>query len=491
MSKQKKKKQINNLSPENYIRQRARNLPLYKCWINDDWNTSGIATIFVSRKHVSENITLGFYLADLKCLGVKETFFQYNITEELLLHKLEASREHDLNYVEISYELAHNIIFASIEYAGEYGFDPASDFTRITQYLLEEDSDDIPLIDIHCGDENGQPLYINTGNDTPAREKQVLARLQQTAGHGNYHFFSGAENDYDDEGDDYDDDDDDGEENDDAENDDDNDDNDSVYDKIRDSLSELDEDELKKNFLDAATLFDRGADNPGKQQHEAFIYMSIMADIIINNIADGNKVAEYISGFEKYFDVEFVGMFDLPNSFFRGLQCDDIEKLRNAYWKFVEKIDHGNVEKPLKKLRKLTGDIPAIYYWTSLYLSKDEYDAKIDEYVQQYPDYFLFKMLQYSRDNIIDDRFKTLLQNVNEPVTDIEIGEFFNRYALCRFMYNEEPDIEELIAFEDIVRRYQDSIIFITETLVNTLLTKIKLAKQYYGASTDEQQENL
>jgi hypothetical protein len=467
MSKQKKNKQVINLSPENYIRQRARNLPIYKCWINDSWYSSRLATIFVCRRHVSGNITLGFYLVDLKCLGVKDTFYQYNIAEELFLQKVEESKQHDLNYIEISYELAHNIIYTAIEYAEEYGFDPVPDFTRITQYILEEDSDDIPVIEVHCGDENGQPLYVNTGHDTPAKERQVLAQLEKTAGHENYHFILKADLDkYEDSEED---------------NDNDDEDEDSLYDKVKYYLSELNEDELKEKFLDAAALLEKEKDNPDKQQKsEIFTYLSIISDIIIGNIADKNKVSKYTSEFEKCFDAEFVRMFDLPNSFFTGLQCDDIEKLRNAYSKFVEKIDLGNVEKPLKTLRKLTGDIPAIYYWTLLYLPEDEYRAKVDEYVQRYPDFFLFKMLQYSRNDIIDDRFKTLLQNLNEPVTDIEFGEFFNRYALCRFMYNEKPDIDELIAFEDIARRYQDSNIFIANTLVTTLLTKIRLAKQYY-----------
>jgi hypothetical protein len=486
MSKQKKNKQVINLSPENYIRQRARNLPIYKCWINDSWRSSGVATIFVCRKHVSENVTVGFYWVDLKCLGVKDSFYQYNMPEELFLQKIEGNKDYDLNYIEVSYELAHNIIYAAIEYAEEYGFDPVSDFTRVTQYILEEDSDDIPLIDIHCGDENGQPLYINVGHDTPAREKQILARLEKTAGHDNYHFISEAGmNKYEnlEDNDDYYEEDDDDEDYDDYEEEDD-DNNSSLYDQIRASLNELDEDELKKEFENTAAILNKEKNDP--EQHKAFIYLSIMADVIVSNIADENKVSEYISEFEKYFDVEFVGMFDLPNSFFRGLQCDNIEKLRTAYSEFAEKIDTDNVEKPLKKLSKITGDIPAIHYWRLLNLPEDEYDAKIDEYAQQYPDYFLFKMLKYSRDEIIDDRFKTLLKNMNEPVTDIELGSFFNRYALCRFMYNEEPDIDELIAFEDIARRYQDSNIFITNTLMTTLLLKIRLAKQYYGLLEDE-----
>ena len=31
------------LSPENYIRQRARNLPIFKCFVNEGWDEEGLA----------------------------------------------------------------------------------------------------------------------------------------------------------------------------------------------------------------------------------------------------------------------------------------------------------------------------------------------------------------------------------------------------------------------------------------------------------------
>ena len=37
MAKKKKGKVIQMLSPENYIKQRARTLPIYECRINSDW----------------------------------------------------------------------------------------------------------------------------------------------------------------------------------------------------------------------------------------------------------------------------------------------------------------------------------------------------------------------------------------------------------------------------------------------------------------------
>jgi hypothetical protein len=49
MAKKGKGKIIQMLSPENYIRQKARTLPLYECWINAEWNEGKMATLIVAQ----------------------------------------------------------------------------------------------------------------------------------------------------------------------------------------------------------------------------------------------------------------------------------------------------------------------------------------------------------------------------------------------------------------------------------------------------------
>ncbi|MFH1936924.1 MAG: hypothetical protein ABIK52_05120, partial [Bacteroidota bacterium] len=66
------------LSPEKYIRTRARTLPVGSCYINDNWRESGYATILVTRIHINGNVTHGAYMVDLYCLGVKDSFWKFN-----------------------------------------------------------------------------------------------------------------------------------------------------------------------------------------------------------------------------------------------------------------------------------------------------------------------------------------------------------------------------------------------------------------------------
>jgi len=182
-----KKQNPQILSPENYIRQRARSLPIFKCLVNEGWEEGGLSQVTIARSHINGNITYCSYLVDLHCLGVKDTFYDFNITEEQFDEMRDRmSQGYDL--VEIDYVLAHNIIHAGWEFGEEIGFKPHKDFLSITQYMLEEDNDEIPLIEIACGDSDGKPIYVQSPFDDEASVRRIIAKLEKNVGRGNYRF---------------------------------------------------------------------------------------------------------------------------------------------------------------------------------------------------------------------------------------------------------------------------------------------------------------
>jgi hypothetical protein len=130
-----KKQSPKQLSPENYIRQKARNLPLFECLINKDWKEGGIAAVSVARRHANGNFTAGMYLVDLMCLGVKYSDYLFNGDEYEYAEQF--AKRGNLVLEKIPYELAHNIIFASIKFAAEFGFKPHKDF-EIARYILRK-----------------------------------------------------------------------------------------------------------------------------------------------------------------------------------------------------------------------------------------------------------------------------------------------------------------------------------------------------------------
>ncbi len=181
-------------SPENYIRTKARSLPIYKCYINSDWEKSSLANIFVLRKHSNQNITCGVYLVDMMCLGIKDSFYYFNYDENKFLQELLKGFS---NFVSADYNLVHNIIFGALAFADDYGFAPAKEW-KVSQYILEEDDDHIPIIDLEFGD-NGVPVYYVGPNDDENKIKLITNTLKRTAGEGNYLVMSDDDDVYDQE----------------------------------------------------------------------------------------------------------------------------------------------------------------------------------------------------------------------------------------------------------------------------------------------------
>ena len=72
------------LSPESYIKTRARNLPIDACYINKTWKEAGMASIIIARIHTTGKYTIGTYLVDTFALGTKDTFYRFNVNKEEL-----------------------------------------------------------------------------------------------------------------------------------------------------------------------------------------------------------------------------------------------------------------------------------------------------------------------------------------------------------------------------------------------------------------------
>lgn len=175
-----------HLNADNYIKTgKARNLPIVKCFINADWEDAGIASIIVARQHSNQNFTLGLYMADIFCVGVKDTHFYFNIPEWEFLGLTNVMSD-NYELAECDYNLAHNIIFGSVAFAEEFNIPPHKDFS-LTKMILEEDDDDIPLIDVEFG-RDGMPFLIEN-SDNP-KSKFYHSQLVKYAGEGNFHFLT-------------------------------------------------------------------------------------------------------------------------------------------------------------------------------------------------------------------------------------------------------------------------------------------------------------
>ncbi|MDR3696726.1 hypothetical protein [Mucilaginibacter sp.] len=187
MSKKKKAKVVSikqaYQSPENYIKTQARSLPIEECVVSENWQETGICNIIVARRHKTGNLTLGIYMVDLYCLGMKDAHYKFNIDQD----DYDYLKENYADFERCDYVLAHNIIYGAVAFAEDYGFKPHKDFA-IAQFILEEDDDNVELMELEFGFE-GIPFYIKGPNDSAAKINQIKSTLLRTAGEGNFNIL--------------------------------------------------------------------------------------------------------------------------------------------------------------------------------------------------------------------------------------------------------------------------------------------------------------
>ena len=187
MAKKNKKQQSCGqqfLSPEQYLRQKARTLEIGTCYVTTDIDEAKLGHVIVTRRHTGGRISMAAYLVDMDCLGVKDSFYQLRMEDYELDEFLEG---HHLMFRECSYEEAHNRVWGSIAFAQEAGIEPDKSF-QLTQYMLEEDTDDVPMIEYEYG-RNGQHfLFCQTGLEA----SRYLPLLKKNLGEGNYKYAIGT-----------------------------------------------------------------------------------------------------------------------------------------------------------------------------------------------------------------------------------------------------------------------------------------------------------
>ena len=79
----------------------------------------------------------------------------------------------------------NHMIYQSIEYAEQFGFEPEKDFT-LSQYLLAPRGELEESYKLTFG-KDGKPLFISGPHDNVGR---ILRQLDKTAGPGNYEYLA-------------------------------------------------------------------------------------------------------------------------------------------------------------------------------------------------------------------------------------------------------------------------------------------------------------
>ena len=428
MPKKNTGKVIQMLSPENYIRTKARTLPIYECLINSDWEDTKLANLVIARGHVNGNRTTCMYLVDLLCLGLKDTHYIFNIPMSDY-KEMVAEIKQQSTMVPINYALAHNIILAGIEYAEEFEFKPHKDYTSITKYFLDEDTDEIPLIEIDCGDENGQALYVYNNSETSPQEvKRILAQLERTAGPGNYSFINGDEVDEDEE-------------------------------EYEDEEIDTDLDFSEKSFNEKKEIFCRLYDDFKNSAHFKNINsLNEITDALFEDITDPVLVDNYYDELSDILNIKILHE-EFSNELLGVTPETEIdEDLKNTFVNIFSGINI-NLKKArieLEFFRKAYPGIPAVSFLELLLIQKEgskAYPDTLEKYHKAYPDYAMIRLLwlidAFSSENIPEELANnTFNLDMIFPGRDsLDSLEIFYYLLLISIMVTNEGIAEKMEAF--------------------------------------------
>jgi len=177
---------LTSFSPQAIIR-RARDFPLLECWISANWQKDdlGLVQILVARQQPDGDICYGVYLVDKFCLGLKNTIANAGVSltryQNEVLNKIFPETKPQACPI----ELAHQMIYASIDYAAQFGFSPHKDFA-LTQNLLAPRGELEEPYQLTFG-LNGKPFFVAGPFDNAAR---IIKQLEKTAGPGNYDYIA-------------------------------------------------------------------------------------------------------------------------------------------------------------------------------------------------------------------------------------------------------------------------------------------------------------
>lgn len=177
------RQQSTSYSAPSVIR-RAREFPIVECLISADWqgDTLGLVEVLVARRQPDASICFGVYLVDKFCLGVKNTFARANYTPARYQQEVQAMFA-DRKPRTCAPELAYQMIYESIDYAAQFGFQPDKDF-ELTQYMLAPRGEFVASSKLEFG-KDGKPLFVAGPRDNVP---YILNQLNKTAGPGNYDY---------------------------------------------------------------------------------------------------------------------------------------------------------------------------------------------------------------------------------------------------------------------------------------------------------------
>jgi hypothetical protein len=157
---------------------RAAQMPIRHCLVPENFD-AGMGAVILARGNTPYYLTLGVFLVDTWCLGVKDTFFHSIDADkfEMMVAGLEDTAP--LASVDPSY--ARKLLRDLAAWAASMGFPPHRDFAAIERLFgdVRADASDATF---HFGRE-GKPLYVPGPKESPTQVRLRFGQLGRNLGY--------------------------------------------------------------------------------------------------------------------------------------------------------------------------------------------------------------------------------------------------------------------------------------------------------------------
>ena len=153
--------------------------PVERCLRLDDMVASGIGHVILAKRLPSGALGCAFFLVDLLCLGVKDTFFREMAPSDLD-EQLRAFDAGGQAMVPIDPASAKALIMGSVAFAAASGLRPDKDYRAVVRVF-----DGIDAAEATEGfgfGRDGRPVYIPGPNDSPSRMREIQQALTKARG---------------------------------------------------------------------------------------------------------------------------------------------------------------------------------------------------------------------------------------------------------------------------------------------------------------------
>ncbi|MCL5784454.1 MAG: hypothetical protein M1142_03830 [Patescibacteria group bacterium] len=164
----------------------SQQYPLFECQISDNWQETGLAYIWISRK-TPLYIIVAAYLVDIRCLGLKDVLISaFRSESEYKQFKNTSIQSYQKSFLTIDcdFALANKIIYGAIDYARQFGFEPHKDF-QLAQYILGPKI--ISTKKIQFGGEDDKPVFIPGPYDNV---KEIVQKLIDSVGEDGFNYVA-------------------------------------------------------------------------------------------------------------------------------------------------------------------------------------------------------------------------------------------------------------------------------------------------------------